>query len=216
MVDGGVGGVHQGFEGLDEVDDLLAAGEGAAVLLVGGVVDDGAGGVVACEVGFDGGGEDGGLAALPGAAVDVELVAGAGLADVALDGEPGEGFADRDEEAGEEFEVAVEAVADFADELAGEVKGGAGDEVAGLGVAEEVVAGVDDRDEGGLGVATGDDGAGLGLGVDMLDHPAMEGAEAFAAGGGLAPVAEGLAEGQGVFPYGQEGVPYLFRGVVLR
>jgi hypothetical protein len=77
VVDRGVGGVHQRFEGLDEVDDLLAADVRAGVLLVGGVVDDRAGGVVTGEVGFDGGGEDGRLAALSGAARDVELVGGA-------------------------------------------------------------------------------------------------------------------------------------------
>ena len=61
--DGAVGRVHQGLEGLEELLDFYAAGVGAAVLLVDGIVDDGAGGVVACEVGLDGGGEDAGLAA---------------------------------------------------------------------------------------------------------------------------------------------------------
>jgi hypothetical protein len=103
VVDRRVGRIHQRFERFDEVDDLLAARVGAGVLLVGWVVDDGAGGVVAREVGLDRSGKDRGLATLACATVDVELVAGAGLADVALERKPREGFAHWDEEAGEDL-----------------------------------------------------------------------------------------------------------------
>jgi len=192
VADGAVGRVHQRLESFNELDYFLSARVGPAVLLVGRVVDDGAGRVVSRQVGLDRGGEDGGLTAGAGAARDVQLVRRAGLAAVAGGRDPREDFADGEEDPGGKFDVAVQAVADFADQFLGEVKGGGGQEVAALGMSEEVPTCVDDREAGTLGVAARDDGAGARLRIGVAHHVIVEGAELLAAGDPL--IAEGTAK----------------------
>ena len=192
MADGAVGRVHQWLEGFDELDDLGPARVGPAVLLVGRVVDDGAGRVVSRQVGLDRGGEDGGLTSGAGAARDVQLVRRAGLAAVAGGRDPREDFADGEEDPRGQFDVAVQPVADFADQFLGEVKGGGGQEVPALGMSEQMPTRVDDREAGTLGVAARDDGTGARLRICVAHHVIVEGTELLAAGNPL--IAEGTAK----------------------
>ena len=76
------------------------------------------------------------------------------------------------------------------------------------------MAGVDDRDERGLGVAARDDGARLRLAVDVVEHRLVEVAELLAARDRLALVAQRNAEGQGVSPDAEYGVPYFLWAIV--
>jgi len=108
--------MHERLQLLDELDSLLAASERARVLLVGRVVDCGPSRVVTRQVRADRRGEDGGLAPTAGSALDVERLGGAGaLAPRCSDWrDPRERLPERNEYAGQELELAIESVANFA------------------------------------------------------------------------------------------------------